>query len=228
MVFLWSGVWAALAVAVTAAADRGFVPLRQKRTAADPGAKAPRQADADRGGVPLWWVIGACLLGAMCGATAAQHATSPSALFKSLAAFCGLTFIAVTDYRLMIIPNSASLALAGCRILAALGEIWQQGAKTLTAFASGAVWALIALVLLELLRRFSGNGIGLGDIKLLCALTFLCGPRTAFVTLLLGMLLCAAAAAVLLLSRKKRPRDTIPLGPALWIGYGLSILLTLA
>lgn len=222
MEILGAGIWAALTAAAACIAEKRFIPSRISRD------QTVQSVTAETAGeMPRWVILLACLWAAFCGAVATQNILVPVSMFRACAGFAVLAFIAVTDYLLLIIPNIASMVLILCQ-LAAIGWELMRGSEALPLLGGSVVAALICLALLGFLSLVSRNGIGMGDVKLLGALAFLCGLRAAFFTLLLGMLLCAGAAAFLLLTRKKKLKDSIPLGPALWAGYGISILLTLA
>lgn len=226
---LWAVLWAALAAAAVITAEKWFVPARLRRA----GAPAPNDdgsadaaAPARRGPLPWWILVPVCLWAAVCGSVVG-HVEIGVLTFKATAGFAILTFTAVTDYALTVVPNKAVFALLLCRLIAAGWELLT-GEQALWPLATSALAALVWMALLGVLRWISHNGIGLGDVKLLAALAFLWGPYTAFLTLLLGMLLCAGLAVVLVLMHRKKLKDTIPLGPALWVGYGLVILLAMA
>jgi leader peptidase (prepilin peptidase)/N-methyltransferase len=99
-------------------------------------------------------------------------------LLSAVGLSAGLTLAAVVDARLRLIPNLASLLIAGLAFFPGLTEGWTDR----LAFAlllGGGLWAVQALH-----RHLRGeDGVGLGDIKLIVALALWLWPLTAAVAL---------------------------------------------
>ncbi len=142
---------------------------------------------------------------------------------KMLVALFCIAGAACNDYREQRIPNIFSfvMAFSGLLCLAAGYLFSQEGAgaylvSSLTATVLVAAYMTVAALL-------TGNGIGTGDIKLLCALALTGGVYTVGGTLFFGMVACFLAAVFLLLFRKKTIKESLPFGPFIFIGYIISI-----
>lgn len=134
---------------------------------------------------------------------------------------------ACNDYRERRIPNifPLTMAVVGVACLAAGYLTSQNGAVSYAVsslFATVVVTACMAIATL-----LTGNGIGIGDIKLLSALALVGGVEVIGGTLFFGMISCSVTAIVLLLTRKKTIKESIPFGPFIFIGYIISIFLTI-
>lgn len=74
---------------------------------------------------------------------------------------------------------------------------------------------------LLLLAAFFPGSMGGGDIKLMAAGGFYMGVRRILPAFFCAMVLAGTAGAILVLSGRRRPEDTIPLGPFLCIGMAI-------
>lgn len=178
--------------------------------------------------VPALLLLCACaLFAAWCGYTAAAHATSVVSMWKMTLGMGVLSCAFITDTALAIIPNLCSLVLLGGRVVTIICEfIWARDeaaawlVNSLIAFA-------VSLLLLLLLAVVTKGGLGMGDVKLFCSLGFLCGIQAVFFTLVFSFLLSGLVSLVLLASRKKRLKDAVSLGPFIWLGFGVTVLLSI-
>lgn len=131
----------------------------------------------------------------------------------------------MVDYRCHRIPNAVVLSGYGAGLLLLAVELVFQPENALRSLLAALIGASFCLVLLYLLARLTKEGVGMGDVKLLSALGWLVGLVPALIALFLAMILCALAAVVLLLSKKKSRKDVLPLGPFLFLGYFILIIM---
>lgn len=172
-------------------------------------------------------LIGCPLFAAVCGYRAFLHSTSIIGLFKMTLAFCVLACIFITDLELMLIPNFCSIVLLSGRAFTIIAEfIWMRDFAVQWLINSVVAMA-ISIILLLIMSKVTRGGMGLGDVKLFGCIGFLCGIRAVCFTLVLTFCACAITSTVLLITKKKHLKDSLPLGPFIWIGYGISVLLSI-
>ncbi len=161
-----------------------------------------------------------------CGYFASSYISANARWFVSLwLAFCVLACIAVTDCKLLLMPNKCSLALlaGGCLLL--VWE-WIDSGSFPSGYALQSIISLVvSLVMLLLISFVSRGGVGMGDVKIVSCLAFVCGLRAVCYLLIFALLFSAVFSVVLLLTKKKQLKDLLPLGPFMWIAAGLLILL---
>ena len=109
---------------------------------------------------------------------------------KLVIALCIFAGAAWTDGNCKIIPNPYSVILLGSRILIFIPEGIHSWDKLSTEIIGSVVSVLICISFLLIMRKVTGGGLGFGDVKLLTALSFLCGIYAAAGTLLIGLLFC--------------------------------------
>ena len=134
---------------------------------------------------------------------------------------------ACVDFREKRIPNFFPLTMAlAAVVMLALEVILQQDGAI--AYVTSSVAATVACALLLVLASIlTKDGIGAGDIKLICALSLLGGIYVIMGTLFFGVIACSVAAIVLLLSKKKTLKGSVPFGPFLLLGFFASIILSI-
>ncbi len=170
-------------------------------------------------------VIGCTIFAAICGYVASEYSMSTISLLKMTLTFGVLVCVCITDLELMIIPNTCSLILLGGRVMTIIAEFIFNNEFAMQWLVNSIVAMLISLIMLFILSKVTNGGIGLGDVKLFGSLGFLCGIRAVSYTLVLAFFVCALISTFFLLTKKKQLKDSLPLGPFIWIGYGISILL---
>ncbi len=177
----------------------------------------------------LFWLtlVASACFAVWCGYAVASYSVTTLNMLKMLVTFAVLSCIFITDMELMIIPNLCSIVLLCARALTIVYEfIWLQE-LALAWLLNSVIAAIASLLLLLIMKKVTGGGLGMGDVKLFSSLGFLCGIQAVCYTLLLAFLLCAILSAVLLISKKKTLKDSLPLGPFIWLGYGIGALLSL-
>ena len=172
------------------------------------------------------WVA-AALVAAVCGYSAADHAVSAISLLRMMLTFAVLSCVFVTDLEFFLIPDFCSLMLLAFRAVTIICEfIWLPDSAMLYLIDS-VVALVICLILMFGMALITRRGIGMGDVKLFSCIGFMCGIRAAYFTLALAFVVCALVSTVLLLMKKKQLKDVLPMGPFIWLGFGISVFLSL-
>lgn len=134
-----------------------------------------------------------------------------------------LTGAAAMDYREHRIPNIYPLVLAVSGIIClGIGYFSNQAGATAYVVSSAIATIGVAVCLL-LAKVLTNQGIGLGDIKLLCALALMGGVYTICGTMFFAMTACAVLAVILLATKKKNMQSALPFGPFIFVGYLITI-----
>lgn len=135
-----------------------------------------------------------------------------------------ITGAACVDFREHRIPNIFPLALTlSAVILLFLGFLTNQNGAM--SYVLSSIFATIAIAIFMLIASFlTKQGIGLGDIKLLCSIALMCGVVTSCGILFFGMIICVVVAVILLLLKKKKLNEGLPFAPFIYIGFILSII----
>ena len=169
-------------------------------------------------------VICACFSG-WCGYVAYIHSISMLSMIKMTITMCVLSCIFITDMEFMIIPNICSVCMVICRLVIMLLEfIWLR--EEVIAWVLNSICAMIiSLILLVIVSVLTRGGIGMGDVKILSSLGFMCGIRAVYFSVMFAFIFCAIVSTVFLVIKKKTLKDSLPLGPFIWLGYGVTVLL---
>lgn len=236
MLFLWAILWGLSTAAATWLVIRFWLPkLAQLHTdpassdeselKPNPGQYMPRMK-VFQNNVWQWILIaGVGLFAAVCGYMAADFAASAVSFIRLWLGFAVLACIAVTDLELFIIPNKCSLVLIAGSVILLLVQWLLDGVFPMQEGISCAVSGTVTLVILLVMSAVTRGGVGMGDVKILSALAFLCGFRMACYVLTLSLMLCAVSSVVFLLTKKKQLKDLLPLGPFMWVAMGLLVLM---
>lgn len=167
------------------------------------------------------------LFSGVCGYYASENATSIVNIIRIAVAFIVLLLVAQTDHKYMIIPNLCSEILLVAGVVSIIVEFICDRENVAAWTFNCILSAVITLIVLLLLNRITKGGIGMGDVKIFSSLSFLCGLRCVFATLMLAFTLCAFVSLFLILFKKKTMKDALPLGPFIYFGYGISIILAI-
>ena len=146
-------------------------------------------------------------------------------VIKMIITIMCVTGAACNDYREHRIPNIFPLIIAVTGIVCLITGylVSQQGAQAYivsSLFATAAV--ALAMIIIYMLTK---HGIGMGDIKLLCALALLGGVYLICGTVFFAMIVCSLTAIILLITKKKTIKEGIPFGPFIYFGFIVSIIL---
>ncbi len=170
-------------------------------------------------------LVSGALYGVLVGYFIVRGGSTWVQCLEAVVVFLVLAIVFVTDLAYHVIPNLLPLAIVGVRACVLVGQlilrVQYAGRDVRNSFI---VMILITLVLL-MVNRITHGGMGFGDVKLISAIGFMSGLRDAMYTLLFSFLICMLASTFLLLIKKKTMKDTIPLGPFIWIGYGIALII---
>lgn len=147
------------------------------------------------------------------------------AIVKLLVMFVVFAAAALVDFLICKIPNVLVVTVLLARVVIWIPEIIFKPAQGLQMITGSVISMLIIFALLLVLSKLSRGGLGMGDVKLITAQTFLCGLYSVINTLIFSLVVCVVAAVVLVLLSKKGLKDVIAFGPFLYIGYVISLFL---
>lgn len=152
-----------------------------------------------------------------------ERVGDPLGIAKMLFCFLCLLGAAAFDYREHRIPNifPAAIAVAAVVLLGAGVLLGQKGASAY--ITTGVVAAIVCGLILVLSAAVTKQGIGAGDIKLICAIALIAGVYTVMGMLFFGVLLCSVYAVIVLLLKKKSAGSAVPFGPFLLFGYVITL-----
>ena len=138
-----------------------------------------------------------------------------AALLFFTALACLIT-IAWIDHDTMEIPDSLSIAIAVCGVLAIfIGPD--------IGLVSHFIGIAVAAVPLFLIAFFIEGAFGFGDVKLMAAAGFFLGWQNCLVALFIGIVVGGAYGIFLLATRKKGRKEHFAFGPALCAGIGVAM-----
>lgn len=162
----------------------------------------------------------ACFAGAM-GIFA--YVSDVLGILKMNMAMLCLLGAACFDYREHRIPNffPALLAVSAVLLLGLGVALQQPGAVAYVT--AGAISAIACGLFLVVASVITKQGIGAGDIKLICALALMTGVYGIVGTLFFGVVLCSLTAIVGLLLKKIKKDGALPFGPFLFLGYMITL-----
>ena len=78
---------------------------------------------------------------------------------------------------------------------------------------------MVSFLILGIANKLSKGGIGLGDVKLLSCIGFMCDIYIVIKTLTLALLACICILGVLLILKKQTVKDHLPFAPFIHIGF---------
>lgn len=151
------------------------------------------------------------------------NVNDPLNIVKMNVALLCLTGAAAMDYREHRIPNIYPLVLAVCGMICLVIGYFSNQAGAMAYVVSSAIATVGVAICLTLAMVLTKHGIGLGDIKLLCALALLGGVYTTCGTIFFAMMACAILAVILLATKKKNLQSSLPFGPFVLAGYLITI-----
>lgn len=170
------------------------------------------------------------VIAAIIGAAACKALFTVSDITVILRIVSALYFVslcAVTDIKEHRIPNILTALLASCEIIMLLID-WIAGKPEALAYTFSAVFScLVTVLLLSVASFLSKGGLGLGDIKLLAALSLFGSVYLIGSAVIISMLCCSAAGVILLVIKKRSVKDGLPYGPFLLIGLVAAVLMNL-
>lgn len=247
MSIAWSLVWGLLAFATMSVTIKYYLPRLAERIqaiASETPANSCNSDDEQVENVPqikgkynsailnqrvpaiVMLVVCACFA-VWCGYTASTHSVTVLSMVKMTLAMAVLSCVYITDIELMTIPNLCSIIMIAGRVITVICEfIWLRDEAA--PWLLNSIIAMIAsLIVLLIMTKVTRGGLGMGDVKLFSSLGLLCGVRAVCFTLMFAFILCALASTVLLVTKKKHLKDLLPMGPFIWMGYGVTVLLSI-
>lgn len=172
--------------------------------------------------------LASIMIAALCGYFSGVRGDAWLNACKLLLTLAVLNVISITDIKLYIIPNSCIYILLCGRCLSAILEIIIINDGTLmTGFKNSFIAGIVTLLYLLLMAKITRGGIGYGDVKVFGAIGFLCGIGIVLYTLIISFFMCAIVSAMLLLSKRKGIKDSLPMGPFIWLGFAATVMLGL-
>ncbi|WP_034448917.1 prepilin peptidase [Butyrivibrio sp. AE2032] len=236
MSFISGLIWCIIAVSICYLTMRFYLPYyrKTKMTADAPDAsktsaetkKAVSVIQGKTSRILLLILIG--LFAAVCGYFAQINASDLLSYLKLSMGMLILFAVVITDMELFVIPNLFVLILLGGRIVFFIAELFVIGQSAWMLILNNLLVGIIVMVFLLIMSAITKGGLGAGDIKLYAALGFLCGANMAVFSLFFALIVSALVSLILLISKKKKLRDSFPLGPFVCFGFGLSIILSVA
>lgn len=146
-------------------------------------------------------------------------------IIKMLSCFLCLLGAASFDYREHRIPNAfpAVLSIAAMVLLGMGVLVGQEGAVAY--ITTGVIASVACGLILVAAAAITRQGIGAGDIKLICAIALIAGVYAVMGTLFFGVIMCSVYAFIVLILKKKTASNTVPFGPFLLFGYVLTLFM---
>lgn len=247
MSIVWSLVWGTLAFMTMSVTIKYYLPRLAERlqTIASDAPASSCNSDDEGGEIEpkikgqynsailnqrisaiLMLVVCACFA-IWCGYIASVHSVNVLSMVKMTLAMVVLSCTFITDMELMTIPNLCPIVMIAGRVVTVICEfIWMRDEAVAWLLNSIIAW-IASLIVLLIMAKVTRNGLGMGDVKLFSCLGFLCGVRAVCFTLMFAFVLCALASTVLLVTKKKHLKDLLPMGPFIWMGYGVTVLLSI-
>lgn len=143
--------------------------------------------------------------------------------FKYLAMLLVLAAVGWIDWKVRKIPNILVLALICIRLLFFIYESIKEPDYISFNIIQMLFGAALCLIILLICRVLVHNSIGMGDIKLFAVLGLYFGYDVIYV--MFFSFLCTAVFSIYLLAFKKmKKKDSVPLGPFIFLGTILSII----
>lgn len=153
-----------------------------------------------------------------------QYVPDTIGVCKMVISLLCLTGAGCFDFRERRIPNlfPLILALGGVALLALGVALQQDGAVAY--ITSSAISTVGCALLLTLASVMTKQGIGAGDIKLICAFALMTGVHAVIGTLFFAVVLCSIASIIALVFKLKTLQGSFPFGPFLFFGFIITIL----
>lgn len=136
----------------------------------------------------------------------------------------GLTAM-IFDIKYHIIPNFIPIILFAARAVLIGLEFLFRSDVALSQLISSALGFTVCFVFLFIISKATHNGMGMGDVKLLSAIGFMCGLYAVCSILLMGILASCVISIILLIFKVRKVKDYIPFAPFIYIGIICTIFL---
>lgn len=228
MQFVWSVLWGTLITACGLYAFNVMIPYMKVRIIDDTDISESSNNQKVRSKTREILVIAFCgIFATICGYYASMNALGMISMAKLLLAMAILCIAAITDLEMMLIPNKCSLALIVGRIILVAIEYIVVPETSFIRLGNSCISLILTFICLFVMNRLTKGGLGMGDVKLLTSVGFLCGIQASFVTLMFSFLFCIPVCLYLIVVKKEQMSMTLPLGPFILVGFGTAIILAL-
>lgn len=242
MSFLCGIIWCVIALAVCMLTRKYYIPYyinSKKHTKTSDDSKTTDEKDIkseplvrskflNNKTVNLIFYILIGLFSAVFGFFTFNNATDYVSLAKIFFCMLILLMIVVTDIEMSVIPNLLVLILLLSRFVFLVFDLFNPQREAWRLLLNSFLISLIILAFLIIMSKITRGGLGAGDIKLYAALAFVGNLNSVVFTLFFALLGSALLSIVLLILKKKKMRDSFPMGPFICLGFGLTIILGLA
>lgn len=142
-----------------------------------------------------------------------------------LTVLAGMSSAAIIDLKEKRIPNYIILVMALLQVLLTVAKLVIYTENWREILISSVLNPVIVFIVLLLLARLSKDGIGMGDVKLLTVMAFICGAYHVLNTMVFALLSCVLVAMILIFIKKKKTKDKIAFAPFIYIGFCVTLLL---
>ena len=143
---------------------------------------------------------------------------------KLLIGFSCIASVALVDYKRHVIPNIIPTIMASARTAIFAIEIFLHRDDAAISGLASIVAGVAILAVLSIIYKLMRGGFGLGDLKLLSALGFLCGPYAVLSIVMFALIICAIVSVFFILIKKKTMRDVLPFGPFILLGSIVTLI----
>lgn len=148
-------------------------------------------------------------------------------IIKVLIILLVLSSVAVLDFQTRKIPNVLSLVLIVSRLVFLPFEYIFEKDNFLMLVLSSIIGLFATFIVLLLLTKLTKSGFGMGDVKILSSIGFIGGISSVIVTTLFSTVLGALIGMFLIFVKKKNKKDTMPFGPLVFLGFSISVFLSI-
>ena len=159
----------------------------------------------------------------VCGYIIGLKSVSEMAEIRLTISYFIILGAAVIDWKLHIIPNFLSGTLVGARVVLLVFEIIQ-GTEISSSVLDSGLGAVLCILIINIANKFSKDGIGKGDLKLLMALGFMCGTHIVFTVFLYALICCSVFTVILIALKKATIKEHLAFGPFIYAGYVVMLL----
>ena len=144
---------------------------------------------------------------------------------KFIAVLIAITLSAFTDALEKKIYNEIVGSLLIFRTIMFIPEYFVYKENFIKDILSSLIAFVVCLLVFLFIHFITKGGIGMGDIKLICAIGYVEGLTCVFYMMVFGMFLSMIYAIFLLTIKKKGRKEQIPFGPFLYLGYIVVLIL---
>lgn len=140
-------------------------------------------------------------------------------LTKYTIVLLSLLSVMIIDRHTHLIPNKIVLSLLGAGAITLCIEFFVSRETFFASLLASVVGLIVLVVMFYTLGRFTRNGIGMGDIKLIGAMGWVIGLSSTMFAILFSLIVSCIVAIILMFRKQKDKDDKIPFGPFMFFGY---------